>query len=104
MGRAPKKPPPAAFEVEKRMIDYKYTANKDAEEVCIKCHSMGRVISQRRSKTEWELLIAMHRGYYPLSDFQAFRRGGPPQKELGTQGRPPDNLHPMDKGMHHVTA
>jgi quinohemoprotein amine dehydrogenase len=63
LGLAPEEARPAAFEVEKRMIDYKYTANKDAEEVCIKCHSMGRVISQRRSKTEWELLIAMHRGY-----------------------------------------
>ena len=46
---------------------------------------------------EWELLIAMHRGYYPLSDFQAFRRGGPPQTEPGPDGRPPDNRHPMDK-------
>ena len=45
------------------MIEYKYAANKDTEEVCTKCHSMGRVISQRRAKTEWELLIAMHRGY-----------------------------------------
>jgi quinohemoprotein amine dehydrogenase len=103
LGLAPEEARPAAFEVEKRMIDYKYTANKDAEEVCIKCHSMGRVISQRRSKTEWELLIAMHRGYYPLSDFQAFRRGGPPQTEPGPDGRPPDNRHPMDKVIPHLT-
>ena len=61
------------------MIDYHYT-DKDVDQVCSKCHSLGRVISQRRSKTEWELLIAMHRGYYPLSDFQAFRRGGPPRR------------------------
>jgi quinohemoprotein amine dehydrogenase len=86
------------------MIEYKYTANKDAEEVCTKCHSMGRVISQRRSKSEWELLIAMHRGYYPLSDFQAFRRGGPPQTEPGPDGRPPDNRHPMDKVIPHLAT
>ncbi|HEV2688735.1 MAG TPA: quinohemoprotein amine dehydrogenase subunit alpha [Bryobacteraceae bacterium] len=96
-GLAPEEARPAAFEAEKRMIEYKYTADKDVETVCIKCHSMGRVISQRRSKSEWELLIAMHRGYYPLSDFQAFRRGGPPQTEPGPDGRPPDNRHPMDK-------
>lgn len=73
LGLAPEEARPAAFEVERRMIDYKYT-DKDTEQTCTKCHSMGRVISQRRTKEEWELLIAMHRGYYPLSDFQAFRR------------------------------
>ena len=63
------------------MIDYKYTGDKDTEDTCIKCHSIGRVLLQRRTKEEWELLIAMHRGYYPLSDFQAFRRGGPPPRD-----------------------
>jgi hypothetical protein len=33
---------------------------------------MGRVISQRRTKDEWGLLVAMHRGYYPLADSQVF--------------------------------
>src|SRR5271165_4783972 len=103
LGLAPEEAAPAAFEVEKRMIEYKYTASKDTEETCTKCHSMGRVISQRRSKGEWELLIAMHRGYYPLSDFQAFRRMGPPQTQPGPDGRPPDNRHPMEKAIPHLT-
>jgi len=96
LGLAPEEARSAAFEPEKRMIDYKYS-DKDVEGVCSKCHSMGRVVSQRRSEGEWKLLIAMHRGYYPLSDFQAFRRGGPPQTQPGPDGRPPDNRHPMDK-------
>jgi quinohemoprotein amine dehydrogenase len=96
LGLAPEEASAAAFEPEKRMIDYKYS-DKDVEGVCTKCHSMGRVVSQRRSEGEWKLLIAMHRGYYPLSDFQAFRRGGPPQTQPGPDGRPPDNRHPMDK-------
>lgn len=104
LGLAPEEAKPAYFEVEKRMIEYRYTANKDTEETCTKCHSMGRVISQRRSKSEWELLIAMHRGYYPLSDFQAFRRGGPPQTQPGPDGRPPDNRHPMEKVLPHLTS
>jgi len=103
LGLAPEEARPAAFEVERRMIDYKYS-DKDVEEVCIKCHSIGRVISQRRSKSEWELLIAMHRGLYPLSDFQAFRRGGPPQTEPGPDGRPPDNRHPMEKVLPKLAA
>ena len=98
-GLAPEEALPASFEAEKRMIDYKYAASKDTEETCSKCHSMGRVISQRRSKGEWDLLINMHRGYYPLSDFQAFRRLGPPQTQPGPDGRPPDNRHPMEKAI-----
>jgi quinohemoprotein amine dehydrogenase len=95
LGLAPEEARAAAFEAEKRSIDYHYS-DKDVDQVCSKCHSLGRVISQRRSKGEWELLIAMHRGYYPLSDFQAFRRLGPPQTTPGPDGRPPDNRHPME--------
>jgi quinohemoprotein amine dehydrogenase len=102
LGLAPEEAHTAAFEPEKRMIDYHYP-DKDTDQVCSKCHSLGRVISQRRSKSEWELLLAMHRGYYPLSDFQAFRRLGPPQTEPGPDGRPPDNRHPMDKVLPHLT-
>ena len=102
-GLAPEEAQPAAFEVERRQIDYKYPGDKDTEDTCIKCHSMGRVISQRRSKEEWELLIAMHRGYYPLVDFQAFRRGGPPPREPGPDGRPVDARHPMDKAIAHLS-
>jgi quinohemoprotein amine dehydrogenase len=105
-GLAPEEAQPAAFEAERRPIEYKYTADKDTEETCIKCHSMGRILSQRRTKEEWELLIAMHRGYYPLVDFQAFRRGGPPPRDQqpGPDGRPPDNRHPMDKAIAHLTT
>lgn len=102
LGLAPEEAQKASFEAEKRMIDYHY-ADKDTDQVCSACHSLGRVISQRRSKSEWELLIAMHRGYYPLSDFQAFRRGGPPQTQPGPDGRPPDNRHPMEKVLPHLT-
>src|SRR5437867_767599 len=102
LGLAPEEARPAAFEVEKRMIDFKYS-DRDTESVCSKCHSMGRVIAQRRTKEEWELLVAMHRGYYPLSDFQAFRRMGPPQTEPGPDARPPDNRHPMDKAIVHLS-
>ena len=77
LGLAPEEARPAAFEAERRLVDYKYEASSDAENVCNRCHSMGRVISQRRTREEWNLLVAMHRGWYPLVDNQAFRRGGP---------------------------
>ena len=105
-GLAPEEAKPAAFEAEREMIEYKYTADKDTERTCTSCHSMGRVISQRRTKEEWDLLIAMHRGYYPLSDFQAFRRLGPLPRDQPPppDGRPPDNRHPMEKAVAHLST
>ena len=104
LGLAPEEAKPAAWETERRLIDYKYTANADAESTCNKCHSLGRVISQRRTKTEWDLLIATHRGLYPLVDNQAFRRGGPPPRDAPppADGRPPDNRHPIEKTLDHL--
>jgi quinohemoprotein amine dehydrogenase len=102
LGLAPEEAKPAAWEAEKRLIDFKYTASADAEGTCNKCHSLGRVISQRRTKTEWDLLIAMHRGWYPLVDNQAFRRGGPPPPDTSSDGRPPDRRHPFEKAVDHL--
>ena len=102
LGLAPEEAKPASWEVERRLVDYKYTASKDAEVTCINCHSMGRVISQRRTRSEWDLLIAMHRGYYPLTDNQGFRRGGPPPREQSSDGRPPDRRQPVEKAIDHL--
>lgn len=104
LGLAPEEARPGAFEVERRLIDFKYAANKDTEDVCSSCHSMGRVILQRRTGEDWDLLVAMHRGWYPLVDGQVFRRFGPPSREPGPDGRPPDNRHPMDKALAHLKS
>ncbi len=103
LGLAPDEVKPGAFEVERRLVDYKYTANAEAESVCTKCHSMGRVILQRRTRSEWDLLIAMHRGWYPLVDFQAFRRTGPLPRDPAPDGRPPDTRHPVEKAIEHLS-
>ena len=94
-GLAPAELRPGRFEVERRPIEYRYTADTRTETTCRACHSLGRVITQRRTREEWELLVATHRGYYPLVDFQGFRRGAPP---------PPDSAipHPMDVAIGHL--
>lgn len=76
LGLAPDEARPAAYEVERRADDQPYD-DAEIQQICTQCHSMGRVISQRRTEDEWSLLMAMHRGYYPFADFQAFRRTGP---------------------------
>src|SRR6266566_2761940 len=108
-GLAPEEERPIAFEAERRTIEYTYTADKEAADTCSSCHSMARVLAERRTKEEWELLVAMHRGYYPLVDNQpmnggqGFRRTRPAQTEPGPDGHPPDNRHPMDKALEHLT-
>jgi quinohemoprotein amine dehydrogenase len=104
LGLAPEEAKPAAFESERRFIDYTYTANADTAGICNCCHSMGRVMLQRRTGEDWELLLAMHRGWYPLVDNQVFRRFGPPSTTPGPDGRPPDNRHPMDKALAHLKS
>ena len=91
-GIAPEEVRPGLFEVERRLIDYDYAADDDTEATCIACHSMGRVITQRRTGEEWELLMATHRGLYPLSDFQALTRGG-----RGEDG------YAMDRAVDHLS-
>ena len=103
-GLAPEEAKPAAWEAERRLIDFKYTASADTESTCIRCHSMGRVISQRRTRGEWNLLMAMHRGWYPLVDNQAFRRNGPPPRDPSSDGRPPDLRQPVEKAVDHLSG
>ncbi|MFN8580676.1 MAG: quinohemoprotein amine dehydrogenase subunit alpha [Gemmatimonadaceae bacterium] len=95
-GLAPDELRPGRFESERRMIDFRYTADTRTETTCKACHSMGRVITQRRTKDEWELLLATHRGLYPDVDFQAFRRMGPPP-DSG------DASQPMDHAVEHLS-
>ena len=72
-GLAPEEVKPAAFEVERRLIEYTYPGDKDTEQTCQTCHSIGRVLLQRRTKEEWTLLLEMHRAIYPGTD-TVFRR------------------------------
>ena len=72
--------------------------DEDVDRVCSSCHSMGRVVTQRRTREEWDLLMATHRGYYPLSDTQGFRRFGPPAPDAT------DTRHPMDKAVAELSG
>jgi quinohemoprotein amine dehydrogenase len=109
-GLAPEEVKPVAFESERRNIDYAYTADKETADTCSSCHSMGRVLSERRTKPEWELLLAMHRGYYPLVDNQpmnggqGFRRTRFGPAEPAADGRPPDTRHPMERVIAHLAG
>ena len=103
-GLAPEEAKPAAFEVERRQIEYTYPGDKETNELCTTCHSMGRVLWQRRTKEEWSLLLEMHRAIYPGTD-TVFRRSASQRRQPATPGGPPpDNRHPMDKAIDHLAS
>lgn len=109
-GLAPEEASPVAFESERRLIDFKYTADASTQAICTVCHSVGRAMSERRTKEEWGLLLSMHRGYYPgvdnqpMNNGQGFRRNRAPETQPGADGRVPDNRHPMDKVIEHLAS
>ncbi len=104
LGLAPEEAKPAAFEVERRQTADKYTANNDTESVCTKCHSMGRVISQRRTRREWHLLVALHRGLYPQVDFQVFQRSATSANSAAVGDQPVDKRSPVQKAVDHLVS
>ena len=96
LGLAPEEARPIRDEVERRLQDE--TVPKAIEGVCNACHSVGRILSQHRTRQEWELLIAMHRGYYPIIDRQTYRRMGPAPTGRDESGRPPDLAASLREG------
>jgi quinohemoprotein amine dehydrogenase len=104
------------FEAERRLVDFTYSADVETNDLCRRCHSIGRVLSERRTRDEWNGLIAMHRYYYPGIDGNSggFRRGGPPDAgrgaapaargRAGDGGRGSENQHPVDRALTRLIA
>ena len=87
-----------AFHSERRdNIDYYYAADPETQITCNRCHSMGRVLNQRRTREEWDLLTAMHRALYPFTDFQSFMR--PMESDGSEEG---DGLSAVERAVAHL--
>jgi quinohemoprotein amine dehydrogenase len=101
-GLAPEEAKPVAFEAEHRLEPYNYAADRETAIVCSSCHSIGRPMSDRRTKAEWEGLLAMHRAYYPGVDTQPINEG---QGFRRTRSVEPggDKRHPMERVIDHLS-
>ncbi len=89
---------------ERRLVDVAYDADKETATSARRAIRSAACMSERRTKEEWELLLAMHRGYYPLvdnqpmNDGQGFRRGARADRSRRRRRRaarqpPPDGSH-----------
>lgn len=112
-GLAPEEARTIMFDAERRLIDFTYPGDKETHELCSTCHSIGRVLSERRTKDEWNGLIAMHRYYYPGIDGGSggFRRGGPGTgggagRGRGGAGRGGEGQgqYPVDRALNHLVG
>ncbi len=73
-GLAPDEARPVMYIPERRIVDEKIP-DDTVRQACASCHPLGRAESWHRSKDEWNLLVAMHRGYFTVAE-QSFRGGG----------------------------
>jgi quinohemoprotein amine dehydrogenase len=101
-GLAPEEARPIAFEAERRVIEYTYTGDAETASLCSGCHSLGRVMSERRTNEEWGLLIAMHRGYYPLVDNQPIADGQGFRRSRALAPDATDKRQPMEKAIAYL--
>ncbi|MFN7982069.1 MAG: quinohemoprotein amine dehydrogenase subunit alpha [Vicinamibacterales bacterium] len=102
-GLAPEEARPAAFEYERRIIEYAYQGDADTAALCQACHSFGRVMSERRTNEEWGLLVAMHRGYFPLVDNQPIQNGQGFRRSRPLADDVADKRQPMEKAIAHLS-
>jgi quinohemoprotein amine dehydrogenase len=85
-GLAPEEAKPVAWYWEKRYIDGETHPSVAIGDACASCHPMAQALSWRRSREEWDLLVDMHRGYFPVVENTSFRRPSYPAQGGGGGG------------------
>ena len=77
-GLAPEEAKPVFWEAEHRLFRDQSDKVPDnaLQHTCNYCHTIGRVLTQRRTKADYEKLVAMHLGLFPGAE-NTFRPRGP---------------------------
>ena len=73
-GLAPSETTPFRYALERQPDVIEAQDNPRMMEMCARCHSMARIGLQRRTKTEWDLLVQMHAGQWPTLEYQMLSR------------------------------
>jgi hypothetical protein len=96
-GLAPEEAKPGIYYFEKRHLDQeKYP--EVVREACVSCHPYGQAMNWRRTAKEWDLLVNMHIGYFPVVQWNSFTgsmRG--PGAPAGPPGPAADTRTPVEK-------
>src|SRR5260370_26256944 len=78
-GLAPEEMKPAFWEAEHRQIGHQFDGvpNAAIQHTCNYCHTIGRVLTQRRTREDYEKLAGMHVGLFPGGE-NVFKPRRPP--------------------------
>jgi quinohemoprotein amine dehydrogenase len=94
-GLAPEEAKPVFWEAEHRLFrDQSDKIPSDSlQHTCNYCHTIGRVLTQRRTREDYDKLIAMHIGLFPGAEntFHPRRGSGPQPQEPVTMSSPTGN-------------
>lgn len=96
-GLAPEEAKPIFWEAEHRLFrDQSDKIPSDAlQHTCNYCHTIGRVLGQRRTRDDYEKLISMHLGMFPGAENTLRpRRSNLPQPEPPSQYSAPTGMMP----------
>lgn len=102
-GLAPDEAKAGIYYFEKRHLDQEKFPEV-VRDACVSCHPYGQAMNWRRAPEEWDLLVNMHIGYFPVVEWNSFRGmgrgpGGPPP----APGAPPvDTRTPVEKAIEQM--
>lgn len=99
-GLAPEEAKPGVYYFEKRHLDQeKYP--EVVRDACVSCHPYGQAMNWRRTAEEWDLLVNMHIGYFPVVQWNSFtgmrREGGG-----GPAAAPADTRTPVERAIEQM--
>jgi quinohemoprotein amine dehydrogenase len=100
-GLAPEEAKPGIYYFEKRHLDQE-PYPEVVREACVSCHPYGQARNWRRSAEEWDLLVNMHIGYFPVVQWNSFvgsQRGGGP---AGPPAPDADTRTPVEKAIEQM--
>ena len=86
-GLAPEEAAATDWYWQKRAIDEKNIPNDTLRGTCSACHVFAVPNSWHRTAEEWKLLTDMHIGYFPVAEYNAFRRFGQPSPTATAEER-----------------
>jgi quinohemoprotein amine dehydrogenase len=71
-GLAPEEIAANRWYLEMREIEAEPIPSPQVRMACGSCHAFARAQTWRRSASEWKLLVNMHLGYFPVSEYNSF--------------------------------
>lgn len=99
-GLAPDEARPGIYYFEKRHLDQEKFPEV-VREACVSCHPYAQAMNWRRAPEEWDLLVNMHIGYFPVVEWNSFR--GQPQRPGGPPPPPGTDLRtPVEKAIEQM--